>query len=80
MASYHLEDDLGKCPVYEVRRVQEQNGPENEQEETVTGVPLIGFSCNSEYTGVYEVYEPCSPNTVLPFVLELTRNFFVVET
>ncbi|PKI53972.1 hypothetical protein CRG98_025634 [Punica granatum] len=41
MAPYHLEDDLGKCPVYEVRRVGEQDGPKDEQEEPVAGVTLV---------------------------------------
>ncbi|PKI31043.1 hypothetical protein CRG98_048566, partial [Punica granatum] len=40
MAPYHLEDNLGQCPVYEIRRVWEQDGPEDEQEEPVTGVTL----------------------------------------
>ncbi|PKI69670.1 hypothetical protein CRG98_009941 [Punica granatum] len=76
MPSYHLEDDLED----EVRRVRDQNGPENEQEGTVTGVPLIGFSCSAEYTDVYEVYEPCSLDTMFPSILKLTTNFFVAKT
>ncbi|PKI41988.1 hypothetical protein CRG98_037606 [Punica granatum] len=69
MASYHLEDNLGKCPVYEVRRVREQNGPEDEQEEPVIGDTLIGFFRSAECTDVYEVYKQCSPNAMLPSTL-----------
>ncbi|PKI78867.1 hypothetical protein CRG98_000728 [Punica granatum] len=80
MASYHLEDDLSKCPVYEVRRVREQHGLEDEQKEPVTSVTLIGLSSGNQNTGLYEVYEPCSPNAMLPSILKLMTNFFIVET
>ncbi|MDN4193092.1 hypothetical protein DDE03_11005 [Bifidobacterium longum subsp. longum] len=79
MASYHLEDDLGKCPVYEVRRVGEQDGPEDEQEEPVTGVTLVRFPPGIERTNMYEVYEPCGPNAMLPPTLKFKTNFFVAE-
>ncbi|OWM75351.1 hypothetical protein CDL15_Pgr021067 [Punica granatum] len=80
MASYHLEDDLGKYPIYEVRRVREHNGLEDEQEESMTRVTLIGFSRSAECTDVYEVYKPCSPIAMLPSMLKLTTNFFVAKT
>ncbi|PKI72128.1 hypothetical protein CRG98_007515 [Punica granatum] len=43
-AFYRLEDDLGNCPVYEIRGMRKQEGPEDEKEEPVAGVALIGIS------------------------------------
>ncbi|PKI39924.1 hypothetical protein CRG98_039684 [Punica granatum] len=80
MASYHLEDDLSKCPVCEIRRVREQHSPEDEQKKPVTSVTLIRFSRGIQSTGLYEIYEPCGPNAVLPYILKLAINFFVAET
>ncbi|PKI66303.1 hypothetical protein CRG98_013265 [Punica granatum] len=40
MASYRLEDDLGDCLVYEIRGMQKQESPEDQQKEPVTGVAL----------------------------------------
>ncbi|PKI66144.1 hypothetical protein CRG98_013463 [Punica granatum] len=42
MASHCLEDDLGYSPVNEVRRVREQEGAEDQEQESVTRVALVG--------------------------------------
>ncbi|PKI72113.1 hypothetical protein CRG98_007500 [Punica granatum] len=80
MASYHLEDDLGKCPVYEVGCMREQNSPEDELDESMAGITLIRLSGSKECTDVYEVYKPFSPNAVLPSILKLATNFFTAKT
>ncbi|PKI69683.1 hypothetical protein CRG98_009954 [Punica granatum] len=72
-ASYHLEDNVGECPVYESRGAMEQESPEDE-EEPVAGVALVGVSHGTECTDVCPVDELVSPNTVLPSVLELMED------
>ncbi|PKI65485.1 hypothetical protein CRG98_014143 [Punica granatum] len=43
MAFNRLKNGLGKCPVYEIRGVRKQESPEDQEEEPMTGVALVGF-------------------------------------
>ncbi|PKI78845.1 hypothetical protein CRG98_000770 [Punica granatum] len=49
MASHRLEDDLGYSPVNEVRRVREHESAEDQEQESVTCIALIG--CRRSETG-----------------------------
>ncbi|PKI70801.1 hypothetical protein CRG98_008796 [Punica granatum] len=68
MASYHLVDDLGKCPVYEVGCMREQNSLEDKQDESVAGVSLIRLSgpidgkISKQWQVSYDESEKCAIN------------------
>ncbi|PKI63133.1 hypothetical protein CRG98_016465 [Punica granatum] len=63
MASYHLEDDVGKCLVYESRSAREHEGLEDEEEESMASVTLVGVYGDAELADVSSrhrsLYEGC---------------------
>ncbi|PKI73578.1 hypothetical protein CRG98_006026 [Punica granatum] len=76
MAFYRLKDDLGKCPVYEIRGMRKQESPEDQEKEPVAGVVLIGFPGSTERMNVYLIQEPRGSDIVLPSILKLMLNLF----
>ncbi|PKI74814.1 hypothetical protein CRG98_004832 [Punica granatum] len=71
MASYRLEDDLGYSPVNEVRRVWEQEGAEDQKQEPVTRVALVGCRRRCQCTEKRPIREPCDPDAVIPPLMKL---------
>ncbi|PKI41980.1 hypothetical protein CRG98_037598 [Punica granatum] len=77
MAFNCLKDDLGECPVYEIRGVQKQESPEDQEEEPMTKLddcsqdnPINGGLSEHCYVPYNQADEgavnraECSPNVI----------------
>ncbi|PKI73782.1 hypothetical protein CRG98_005828 [Punica granatum] len=75
MASHCLEDDLGYSPVNEVRRVREQEGAEDQEQEPVTRVALVGRRRRCQCAEKRPIGEPCDLDAVIPSLMKLLVDF-----
>ncbi|PKI67833.1 hypothetical protein CRG98_011806 [Punica granatum] len=71
MASHRLEDDLGYSPVNEVRRVWLQESAEDQEQESMTCIALIGSRCRCHYAEECPIREPRNPDVLIPSLMEL---------
>ncbi|PKI65578.1 hypothetical protein CRG98_014078 [Punica granatum] len=75
MAFHRLEDDLGYSPINEVRRVQKQESAEDQEQESVTLVALIGCRRRCQCAEERPIVEPCDPDAVVPSLMKLLVDF-----
>ncbi|PKI61981.1 hypothetical protein CRG98_017613 [Punica granatum] len=71
MASHRLEDDLGYSPVNEVRQVWEQESAKDQEQESMTGIALIGSRCRCHRVEERPIGEPRDPDAVIPSLVKL---------
>ncbi|PKI39126.1 hypothetical protein CRG98_040483 [Punica granatum] len=71
MASHRLEDDLGYSPVDEVRRVREDEGAKDQEQESMASVALIGSRCRRHGAEERPIGEPCNPDALIPPLVKL---------
>ncbi|PKI64525.1 hypothetical protein CRG98_015088 [Punica granatum] len=71
MASHRLEDDLGDSPINEVRRVREQEGSKDQEQESMTSIALIGSRRRCHCAVECSIKEPCNPDALIPSLMKL---------